>query len=237
VTPVVELSGVSKDYRGLRPLRIRQLTVSPGDRVAILGLDQPSAEVLLNLITGATLPDSGVVTAFGRGTDSIADSSEWLAFVDRFGIVSERAVLLEAMTVVQNLAIPFTLDIEPLAEPFRQKAIALATEARLGAEFHDARVGDLDPGRRARLRVARALALNPQVLLVEHLSAGIPRADVPDLGEDIAEIATRRGIAVIAATADTEFARAIADRVLTIDPATGALADASSRGWFRRRLG
>ena len=55
----------------------------------------------------------GEVRVFGRPTSAIADSADWLATVDRFGIVSERAVLLEALTVVQNLAMPFTLEIEP----------------------------------------------------------------------------------------------------------------------------
>ena len=49
----------------------------------------------------------------GRPTSAINDSADWLATVDRFGIVSERAVLLDQLTVIQNLAMPFTLDIEP----------------------------------------------------------------------------------------------------------------------------
>ena len=234
MTPVVELAGVSKDYRGLRPLRIERLAVAPGERVALLGLDQPAAETFLNLVTGATLPDRGRVEAFGRSTESIADSSEWLELVDRFGIVSERAVLLDALSVVQNLALPFSLEIEPPPPPHRDRALALASEVRLDAAVHEARVGDLDAGRRARVRLARALALDPAVLLIEHLSAGVPRGDVAALGADIADIARRRGSAVIAATMDVEFATAIADRVLTLKPATGGLSE-SGRGWFSRR--
>lgn len=234
MTPVLELTGVSKDYRGLRPLRIERLAVAPGERIAIVGLDQPAAETFLNLVTGATLPDRGTVSAFGRPTTSIADSTEWLQFVDRFGIVSERAVLLEALTVVQNLALPFTLDIEPPPAPHRERAVALASEVRLDAALHETRAGDLDPGNRARVRLARALALDPAVLLVEHLSAGIPRGEVAALGSDIAAVARRRGAAVVAATMDVEFARSVAERVLTLKPATGGLVE-SGRGWFSRR--
>ena len=82
---------MSKDYRGLRPLRIAELRVAAGDHVAILGLDQASAEVFVNLATGATLPDAGDIRVFGRATSAIDDSADWLATVDRFGIVSERA--------------------------------------------------------------------------------------------------------------------------------------------------
>ena len=59
---------MSKEYGGLRPLRIAELRVAAGERVAILGFDQPSAEVFVNLATGATLPDAGEVSVFGRAT-------------------------------------------------------------------------------------------------------------------------------------------------------------------------
>jgi len=54
VTPVLELAGISRDYHGLRPLRIAELVVAAGERVAILGLDAPAAEVFVNLATGRT---------------------------------------------------------------------------------------------------------------------------------------------------------------------------------------
>ena len=68
-----------KDYRGLRPLRIERLTLAAGEQVALLGFDQPAAEVFVNLITGATLPDPGEVRVLGRPTAAITDSADWLA--------------------------------------------------------------------------------------------------------------------------------------------------------------
>ena len=56
---LVEISGVTRNYQGLRPLRIARLVVAAGERVSIAGLDAPAAELLMNLITGATLPDQG----------------------------------------------------------------------------------------------------------------------------------------------------------------------------------
>ncbi len=111
MTPIAELLEVSKDYHALRPLRIARLAIAPRDRVALLGLDQTAAEVLVNLITGATLPDHGDVRVFGRSTAAIADSQAWLALLDRFGIASERAVLLDHLSLIQNLCVPFSLDI------------------------------------------------------------------------------------------------------------------------------
>ena len=66
--PVVEVSDVTKQYGALRPLRIARLQVLAGEQVAIVGLDQPAAEVFISLLTGAGLPDSGSVHVFGRAT-------------------------------------------------------------------------------------------------------------------------------------------------------------------------
>jgi ABC-type polar amino acid transport system ATPase subunit len=233
-SPVVELAGVSKNYGGLRPLRIAGLRVEAGQRVAILGLDQPAAEVFVNLVTGTTLPDDGEVRLFGRATSAIATSDDWLSTVDRFGIVSERAVLLERFTVVQNLALPFTVQIEPPPDAERARAEAVAREVGLAEATFGVPLGTLDPTAATRVRVGRAIALDPAVLLLEHASARIGRDAVRGLAADIRAVAERRRLAVIAATADEAFAEAIADRVFRLEAATGRLAE-RGRGWFGRR--
>jgi ABC-type transporter Mla maintaining outer membrane lipid asymmetry ATPase subunit MlaF len=233
--PLLAIAGVTKDYRGLRPFRIRDLTVSAGESVAIVGFDQPSAEVLVNLVTGATVPDEGDVTVFGRSTREIADSADWLSVVDRIGIVTPRAVLLDSLSVLQNLAMPFTLDVEPLTGDVRARAARLADEVEIGPAFHDVKVGSLDAATTLRVRVARACALDPQLLVLEHASAGLEGSDAEIAGALLRRIAATRGAAVVAATADDTFARAVAARVVRWEPATGRLAE--RRGWFRGRLG
>jgi len=159
----VEITSVSKQYGALRPLRVEQLTLGVDDRIALVGLDQPAAEVFVNLVTGASLPDAGVINVFGRSTLDIVDSSDWLSTLDRFGIVSDRAPLIDALSIVQNLSMPFTLDIEPPSTDIREQATRLAGEAGLGPQTWDRRVGDLDAVERVRIRIARALALNPSI--------------------------------------------------------------------------
>ena len=230
--PALAIAGLTKDYRGLRPLRIQQLTVGHDDTVAILGFDQASAEVFVNLVTGATLPDAGTVHAFGRATSAIADGDEWLQTLDRFGIVTERAVLLDQLTVVQNLAMPFTLDIEPPPDDVRVRAETIAQEVGLQMASWTARVADLDVVARARVRLGRALAADPALLILEHAGAGLAKTAAVTLGGDIRHIAATRRIALVAATADEAFAHAVARRVLTHEPASGRLAE-RWRGWFK----
>jgi ABC-type transporter Mla maintaining outer membrane lipid asymmetry ATPase subunit MlaF len=230
--PALAIAGLTKDYRGLRPLRIQQLTVGHDDTVAILGFDQASAEVLVNLVTGATLPDAGTVHAFGHATSAIADGDEWLQTLDRFGIVTERAVLLDQLTVIQNLAMPFTLEIEPPPDDVRGRAETIAREVGLQIASWPARVADLDAVARARVRLGRALATDPALLILEHASAGLAKTSAVTLGADIRHIAATRRIALVAATADQTFAHAVARRVLTLEAASGRLAE-RRRGWFK----
>jgi ABC-type lipoprotein export system ATPase subunit len=220
---LVEFAGVSKTYGGLRPLRIAELRVAAGEHIAILGFDLPAAEVFVNLATGATLPDAGEVRLFGRATSAILDGADWLATVDRFGIVSDRAVLLEQLTVVQNLAMPFTLQIEPPPEAERARAEAIARDVGLAESSWTRPLAALDAVAATRVRVGRAIALEPEVLLLEHATARVPREAVASLAADIRTVAKRRGLAVVAATADEAFASAVASCVLTLDPASGRL--------------
>ena len=223
--PTVELSSVSKQYGALRPLRIEHLILAADDRIALVGLDQPAAEVFINLVTGASLPDAGIVRVFGRSTAEIVDSADWLSTLDRFGIVSERAALLDALSVVQNLSMPFTLEIEPPPADIREQASRLAHEVGLPDDTWDRPVANLDAASRMRVRLARALASNPSIVLLEHASATISRSHVSSFGRDVHAVIGRRGAAEIALTMDHEFARAVAARIMTLDPATGRITE------------
>ena len=231
MSAVVELSHLSKNYHGLRPLRIERFALDDADQTAIVGFDRAAAETLINLITGAALPDAGEVRVFGRRTSDIADSADWLAVVDRFGIVTDRAVLLDGLTAIQNLAMPFSLEIEPPADDLRAKAVALADEVGLPEGAWERAAGSLDGLDRARLRLGRALALDPRVLLLEHVTASVERPSVAVLARDVRRAAAGRRIATLAIGADADFAGTVADRVLTLDPASGQLA-ARRRRWF-----
>lgn len=229
--PVLELKAVSKAYGALRPLRLQRFVMAAGESVAIIGFDRSAAEMLVNLITGATLPEAGEVRIFGRPTSAIADSADWLATVDRFGIVSDRAVLLGQLSAIQNLSMPFTLDVEPPDDEIRARAERLAREAAVPPSAWDRAIAGADANAVARVRLGRALALDPELLLLEHPTAGMTRDVVESLGRDVRAIAARRGVAVLSATADDSFAAAVAGRVLVHNPATGALAE-RRRGWF-----
>ena len=234
---VIALRGVQKDYQGLRPLRVEQLDLRQGESVALMGFDRVAAEVFVNLITGATLPDSGDVDVFGTPTGAVTDPDAWLAAMDQFGILSERVVLLESFTVEQNLALPFSLKVDEMPVTVRGSVRQLADEVGIAPERLPYSVARLDADEQLRVRLGKALALGPRVLLAEHPSVALQPDQVPRFAADLARIATRRHLAMVVMTADRTFARAVSDRVLTLTPATGALiAVAGWRDWFVRRV-
>jgi ATP-binding cassette subfamily C protein CydCD len=237
---VIELSNVRKDYQGLRPLRLRSLTVAAGERVAVAGVDAGAAEVLINLVTGAALPDEGEVRIFGRSTSEISGGDEWLVSLESFGIVSARAVLLEGATLEQNLAMPFTLQIDPVPADVRTRVATLALECGISlgsTAFGDGdglmrTAGEVPPDVRVRLHLARAVALDPKLLLLEHPTAGVAHAGRAALADDVARVLEGRRLTTLAITQDESFAARIAHRVLKLQPASGELSP-MRRGWFR----
>jgi ABC-type transporter Mla maintaining outer membrane lipid asymmetry ATPase subunit MlaF len=220
---ILEFSEVVKAYGGLRPIRIERLSISAGEQLAIVGLDRPAAEMFVSLATGATLPDRGEIAAFGRSSRALRDGAEWLSSVDRFGIVGERIVLLEGLSVVQNLALPFSLEIEPPPESIRARAIAAGCEVGVPESEWNRPVAEIDATTRVRVWLARALAFDPAIVIFEHPTADTARPDVSLLGHDLRGVLERRGAAGLTLTADREFAAAVASRVLTLDPTTGQL--------------
>lgn len=229
---ILEIIGVRKQYQGLRPLRIHALSIEPGERVALSGLDAGAAEVFVNLVTGASIPDEGQVIVNGRATASISDGDEWLTWLDQFGIVSPRAVLLDAATLLQNLAMPITLDIEPVQADVAARVVRLAGDVGIPETMLDRPIAALDAAMRARAHLVRAIALDPSLLIMEHPTVGFATGDRKAFGEIVASVAAARSLTTVIVSEDAAFAEAAASRRLALNGATGDLKP-KRRGFFR----
>lgn len=223
MTALLEIRGLVKEHQALRPLRIRELSVTPSTVMSIAGLDAPAAEVFVHLVTGAILPDEGIVTLFGRDTRAIADSHAWLKSLDGVGMITVRGILIEAFSVLQNIAMSYTLDVDPIDPRVVPQAGALACEVGIPQEMFDLPAGKAGPEVQMRAHLARALALGPKLLIGEHPSAALPRDTAAAFGADLARVAQSRGLALIVITADDALAKAIGGERLELVPATGEL--------------
>jgi ABC-type transporter Mla maintaining outer membrane lipid asymmetry ATPase subunit MlaF len=227
---ILQLNGIRRQYGGLRPLRLASLRIDAGERVALSGLDAGAAEVLVNLVTGASVPDEGSVEVCGRLTAAISDGDDWLAWLDRFGIVSPRAVLLDAASLRQNLAMPLTLQIDPIPDEIAADVRALAADVGIDSSMLDRPIAGLDAAVRARAHLARAVALAPSLLILEHPTIGFTAGQSKPFGETVARVASSRNLATLIISEDADFAAAAADRRLALHAPTGELR--APRGWF-----
>jgi ABC-type lipoprotein export system ATPase subunit len=172
---------------------------------------------------------------FGRPTRDITTTDGWFDVLDRFGILSERVVLVNELTVRQNLALPLTLELESMAADVRRRVDALCAEVGIPSDEADRPMGAAGPATMLRVRLGKALALAPQVVLAEHPNASLPAGEVAAFGRDLASIASRRRIALLLLTADMAFAASACRRVLTLRQATGELSPSTGwRSWFGR---
>ena len=227
---ILQLSGIRRNYGGLRPLRIASLRIDAGERVALSGLDAGAAEVLVNLVTGASVPDEGSVEVCGRATAAIADGDAWLSWLDQFGIVTPRAVLLDAVSLIQNLAMPLTLQIDPIPDEVAAQVRNLATDVGLDAAMLERPVAGLDAIVRARAHLARAVALAPSLLILEHPTVGFAAGQSKPFGETVARVSAARNVATLIISEDADFSTAAAERRLALHAASGELRP------LRRRL-
>jgi predicted ABC-type transport system involved in lysophospholipase L1 biosynthesis ATPase subunit len=225
--PLLEVRGLVKDYQSLRPLRVRALSVEPGAVLTLAGFDAPAAEMFVHLVTGAALPDEGDVVLFGTNTRGIADADAWLRSLDELGLISHRAVMIDALSVLQNVTMPLTLDVDPIDPAFRPAAEALAREAGIPEAAWSQPLGRADAEVNVRVRLARALAPRPRLLIAEHPSAALPREAVRRVAKDVHAVAAARGAALLTLTADASWAAEAGGDVLSLRPGTGELAVAA----------
>ncbi len=228
--PLFAFHGVSKAYGGAWPLKINRFELRAGSRIILAGIDPLGAEMFMHVLTGAALPEEGRVEVFGTPTSAITTDTAWLESLDRFGLVSNRAVLLDQSSVAQNLALPITLSIDPMDPAVRAEVERLAAETGVSASRLDIPAGSMTPIERMRVHLARALASSPQVLLLEHPTVTLG-GESAAFGATLKQLTERRNLTWLAISDDEAFQRASGGEVMHVSMSTGAVR--SKRGWRR----
>jgi ABC-type lipoprotein export system ATPase subunit len=225
VRPLIRLADVVKSSV-VPPLRLGRFEVHTTDRVVLSGLDQGMAEMLVHLVTGAALPDEGDVAIDGQSTRAIATDADWLTSLDRFGLVSDRAVLIDALSIEANLALPLTVAIDPVTDEVGRQLQDLAAVVGLSVGRLSEKAATLTATERARVHLARALASGPAFLLLEHPTSGLAApADAAAFGDVLRQAADLRGVGWLAMSDDDAFTRASGGRRMRLDPSRGTIDD------------
>jgi putative spermidine/putrescine transport system ATP-binding protein len=201
----VQLQGLSRTYGSVRALDDLDLTVQPGELIALLGPSGCGKTTTLRLLAGLEDADSGTISVGGR------DITRLPANRRDMGMVFQAYSLFPHMTVTQNVA--FGLKLRGISSSVREKRAADMLElVELGSQA--ARYPhQLSGGQQQRVALARALAIEPQVLLLDEPLSALDAKVRAQLRDQIRRIQLDVGITTLFVTHDQEEALAIADRV------------------------
>ena len=236
------------------PVRVRGLRVAVGDKVIAENLDLEvrrgeilgivsgpglDKSVLLDTLIGLKEPDGGTVEIFGR------DMGDPLAKAEaerRIGVLFAQGALFSFLTVRENVEAPLLehtrLPMDIIAHLSRLKIQLVGLSPQSGA----LRPAELSPGMRKRAAVARAIALDPQILFLDEPTAGLDPIDADGMDKLICRLRDALGLTVVLISRDLETLHGICDRVAIITDgkvlAVAAIAELERSGqrWVREFL-
>ena len=209
--PVISLRNVSMSYGSRRVLDGVDLDVYRGEILVLLGGSGSGKSTLLKHVLGLTKPDSGCIRI--NGVDIIScDPSERAAIRRRIGVAFQASALFNSLSVADNVALPLQ-ELTRLADStiklmvwMKLKAVGLSDAAGLYPP-------ELSGGMRKRAAVARAMALDPELLIFDEPSAGLDPIVAAGLDELILFLKRTFGMTIVVVTHELESAFRIADRV------------------------
>ena len=203
----VEARGVRKSFKGVQILKGIDLDIAAGEIFVLMGPSGGGKTVLLRQIMGLDVPDAGEVRVGGHPVQG-EDFRDKI----RMGMVFQSAALLNSLTVAENVGLYLS---EHRLQPAHVIARIVTEKLELvglkGAE--DKLPGELSGGMRKRAAIARALVMEPQILLYDEPTSELDPMRSVTIGREILGLNRRLGVTSIVVTHDRDLACGIADRV------------------------
>lgn len=211
-TPAVELRHVSKAFGDLRVLDDVSLVVPPGRAICILGRSGTGKSVTLKHIVGLLQPDAGEVLVEGEDITALRGAD--LARVrKRIGLLFQHAALFDSISVGENVAFPLRRHTKLPDEEIRRRAQDLLAQVGLEREY-DKMPADLSGGMQKRAGLARALVMEPAIVLADEPSAGLDPITAGEIDQLLVTLNDTAGTTLIVVTHNIPSARVIGDELV-----------------------
>jgi len=205
----LELKGVSKSYGKTEVLSDINLSIEEGEFVALIGFSGSGKTTLMSLLAGLITPDAGEITLRGKPAGGPGP--------DR-GLVFQSYSLMPWLTVFENVAL--AVDTVFASEGRQQRRERTEKYVRMVGLAHatDRRPAELSGGMRQRVAVARALAMNPEFLLLDEPLSALDALTRAKLQDEIESIWREEKKTVVLVTNDVDEALLLADRIIPLTP-------------------
>jgi len=209
----ISFQGVSKTFNGHRVLDNVSFEISPGEALCLMGRSGTGKSVTLKLTIGLIRPDQGRICI--EGQNIVEMNEDGLSSVRRkIGFLFQSAALFDSFSLNDNLALPlmrFTNKSQDEIDFVVQKEL----EAVGLAEARYRMPAELSGGMRKRAGLARALVLEPRILLIDEPSSGLDRITSSEIDELLLGLKGRATMVIV--THDVPGARRVGDRLAVLD--------------------
>ena len=213
---VVAFVDVSKGFGDRKILLDVSFSVAEGEALCILGRSGTGKSVTLKLMIGLLKPDDGQIVIEGENIAPMG-SKDLSRMRRSLGFVFQSAALFDSFTLGENLALPLRR-FDKSKSPAAIDQTVDDTLRAVGLENAQGKMpSELSGGMRKRAGLARALVLNPKVLLVDEPASGLDKITAGEINHLLLQVKTERHTTLVIVTHDVHGARMVADKVAVLD--------------------
>ncbi len=214
-SPAVVVKDLRKSFGPQKVLNGVDLTVARGETVAILGRSGTGKSVLLKLLIGLQAPDSGSILLNGQEITGLKiDKLDEVR--KKAGFLFQQAALYDSMTVEENVDFPLRRHTKLSDEERKHRVHELLSNVGMEQDV-DKMPSQISGGMQKRVGLARALALDPEILLFDEPTAGLDPITASEIGNLISELKQSRDMTSVVVTHDIHGARSFSDRLVLLN--------------------
>jgi phospholipid/cholesterol/gamma-HCH transport system ATP-binding protein len=237
VGPMISVIGLHKSFGDKEVLRGVDLEIAHGESLMLVGGSGAGKSVFIKHLIGLLQPDEGHVVVDGVDL-TLASPEAVLELRKRFGMTFQEGALFDSMTVADNIAFPIRRHTDQTERQIAARIRECLELVRLPG-IEDKMPAELSGGMRRRVGFARAIALEPEILLFDEPTTGLDPINTAAIGSVINQLRSELGVTAVTITHDMGLADKIADRVAILRRGTILLVDTPDRflesdHWFIR---